>query len=75
LRDRFAEVILEGALRGQFRLVGGPDIGSATLQAATITTMCVRISEETLRNYPLTSDDLQDRHAELALRMVGVRRD
>jgi TetR/AcrR family transcriptional regulator, cholesterol catabolism regulator len=75
LRDRFAEVILAGAREGQFRLVGGPSIGAATLHAATITTMCVRISEQTLRSYPLTLSDLQDRHAELALRMVGARRD
>jgi TetR/AcrR family transcriptional regulator, cholesterol catabolism regulator len=75
LRDRFAGVILAGAEQGQFQLVGGPNIAAATLHAATITTMCVRISEETLRNYPLTLSDLQDRHAELALRMVGARRD
>ncbi len=75
LRDQFAEVILAGARQGQFRLVGGTNIGAATLHAATITTMCVRISEETLRNYPLTMSDLQDLHAELALRMVGARRD
>jgi TetR/AcrR family transcriptional regulator, cholesterol catabolism regulator len=74
LRDRFAEVILGGARLGEFQLVGGQDIGPATLHAATITTMCVRISEWTLVNYPLTIDDLADRHAELALRMVGARR-
>lgn len=72
LRDRFAEVILAGVHNGQFRLVGGDDVGSATLHAATITTMCVRISESTLVSYPLTIDDLQDRHADLALRMVGA---
>jgi TetR/AcrR family transcriptional regulator, cholesterol catabolism regulator len=75
LRDRFAEVILAGARQGQFRLVGGEDIGTATLHAATITTMCVRISEQMLANYPLTIADLQDRHAEFALRMVGARRE
>jgi TetR/AcrR family transcriptional regulator, cholesterol catabolism regulator len=75
LRDQFAEVILAGAQQGEFQLVGGPDIGAATLHAATITTMCVRISEQTLRNYPLSMTDLQDRHAEFALRMVGARRD
>jgi TetR/AcrR family transcriptional regulator, cholesterol catabolism regulator len=74
LRDRFAEVILAGARQGQFHLVGGEDIGAATLHAATIATMCVRISEQMLVNYPLTIDDLQDRHAEFALRMVGARR-
>jgi TetR/AcrR family transcriptional regulator, cholesterol catabolism regulator len=73
LRDRFAEVILAGARQGEFQLVGGQDIGPATLHAATITTMCVRISEWTLVNYPLSIEDLEDRHAELALRMVGAR--
>jgi TetR/AcrR family transcriptional regulator, cholesterol catabolism regulator len=75
LRDRFAEVILAGAQQGQFNLLGGQEIGPATLHAATITTMCVRISEQTLRNYPLSIEDLQNRHAELALRMVGARQD
>jgi TetR/AcrR family transcriptional regulator, cholesterol catabolism regulator len=75
LRDQFAEVILAGAQQRQFQLVGGPDIGAATLHAATITTMCVRISQWTLTNYPLTIEDLQERHAELALRMVSARRD
>ncbi len=75
LRDRFAQVILAGVRQGQFHLVGRPDIpdiGAATLHAATITTMCVRISEQTLRNYPLSVDDLQDLYSELALRMVGA---
>jgi TetR/AcrR family transcriptional regulator, cholesterol catabolism regulator len=75
LRDRFAHVILAGAQQGQFHLVGGTDIGAATLHAATITTMCVRISEQALRNYPLSAADLEELHAELALRMVGARRD
>ncbi|MGH3301382.1 MAG: hypothetical protein ACRDOK_06760, partial [Streptosporangiaceae bacterium] len=74
VRDRFAEVILAGARKGQFHLVGGDDVGAATLHAATITTMCVRISASTLGSYPLTAGDLQDLHAELALRMVGARR-
>ena len=74
LRDRFAEVILAGARQGEFHLVGGQDIGAATLHAATITTMCVRISEQALANYPMSIGDLQDRHAELALRMVGAQR-
>lgn len=75
LRDQFADVILAGAQQGEFQLVGGADIGAATLHAATITTMCVRISQWTLTNYPLTMEDLQDRHAELALRMVSARPD
>jgi AcrR family transcriptional regulator len=73
MRDRFAEIILAGAQQGCFSLVGGNDIAAATMHAATITTMCVRISEWTLENAPppgVTS--LQDRYAELALRMVGA---
>ncbi len=74
VRDRFADVILAGTRRREFDLVGGDDIGVARLHAATITTMCVRISQRTLENYPLTTASLQDLHAELALRMVGARR-
>jgi AcrR family transcriptional regulator len=74
VRDRFANVILSGARKCRFNLVGGADIGAATLHAATITTMCVRISEQTLVNSPLGIEDLQDRHAEFALRIVGARR-
>lgn len=72
MRDRFAEIILAGARQGVFSLIGGVDVASATLHAATITTMCVRISESTLGNYALTTEALQDRYAELALRMVGA---
>ena len=73
MRDRFAEIVLAGAQRGVFSLVGGDDIAAATMHAATITTMCVRISEWTLENAQLSVTALQDRYAELALRMVGAR--
>lgn len=73
MRDRFADIILAGAQRGIFSLVGGDDIGAATMHAATITTMCVRMSGWTLENFPLSVIALQDRYAELALRMVGAR--
>jgi hypothetical protein len=73
MRDRFADIILAGARQGTFSLVGGNDLLAATMHAATITTMCVRISESTLENTPLTVMGLEDRYAELALRMVGVR--
>lgn len=71
LRDRFAVILLDGARQGVFQLVGGADVAAATLTAATITTMCVRISDATLENYPLPVADLQDHYAELALRLAG----
>jgi TetR/AcrR family transcriptional regulator, cholesterol catabolism regulator len=70
VRDRFAGIILAGARQGCFSLVGGDDMAAATMHAAEITTMCVRISEWTLENNPLGITALQDRYAELALRMV-----
>jgi AcrR family transcriptional regulator len=73
VRDRFAGIILAGAQAGVFSLIGGDDIGAATMHAATITTMCVRISEWTLENSPLSVLGLEDRYAELALRMVTAR--
>lgn len=72
MRDRFAEVILAGAQQGTFSLVGGDGIAVATMHAATIMTMCVRISESTLQSFPLGVTALEDRYAELALRMVGA---
>ena len=73
MRDRFAQVILDGAQRGVFNLVGGNDLAAAIMHAATITTMCVRISESTLETSPLSVTALEDRYAELALRMVGAQ--
>jgi hypothetical protein len=72
LRDRFGEIILAGTKQGIFSLVGGDDLVAATMHAATIMTMCVRISESTLESSPLSVNALQDRYAELALRMVGA---
>jgi AcrR family transcriptional regulator len=72
MRDRFAEILLTGTKQGAFSLVGGDDLVAATMHAATIMTMCVRISESTLETSPLSVIALQDRYAELALRMVGV---
>ena len=72
MRDRFAGIILAGAQQGVFSLIGGDDIGAATMHAATITTMCVRISESTLEHTRLSVAALQDRYAELALRMLGA---
>lgn len=74
LRDRFVEVLEAGAQQGVFHLVGSHDqAAAATLTAATVTTMCVRISERTLQQYPLSLTDLQDHFAELALRLAGAR--
>jgi AcrR family transcriptional regulator len=73
LRDRFAVILLAGARQGFFHLVGGADVAAATLTAATIATMCVRISDATLESYPLPVADLQDHFAELALRLAGAQ--
>ena len=73
MRDRFAAIILAGAEQGVFSLVGGDDLEAAIMHAATITTMCVRISESTLETARLSVAALEDRYAELALRMVGVQ--
>jgi AcrR family transcriptional regulator len=72
VRDRFGGIILTGVKQGVFSLVGGDDIDAATMHAATITTMCIRISESTLENSLLGATALQDRYAQLALRMVGA---
>ncbi len=57
--------------QGAFSLVGGNDQAAATLCSGTITNMCVHISEWTLEHYPLGIDDLQDRYAQMALRLAG----
>ncbi len=73
MRDRFAGIILAGAQQGNFSLIGGNDMAAATMHAATIATMCVRISEWTIENNPHGIAALQDRYVQLALRMVGAR--
>ncbi len=75
IRDQFAAVLQTGADQGVFMLPGGNDAGSAALTASTITVMCVHISERTLSNHPFSTAELQDRYAEMALRMVGARLD
>jgi TetR/AcrR family transcriptional regulator, cholesterol catabolism regulator len=72
-RDQFGAILLAGAQQGTFTLIGGDDQTAAVMTAATITTMCVRISEWTLENYPLSVAHLQDYYAELALRAAGAR--
>ena len=72
LRDRMTQILLDGAQRGVFSLVGGNDPASATLCSGTIANMCVHISEWTLEHYPLGIPDLQDRYAQMALRLAGA---
>jgi AcrR family transcriptional regulator len=72
MRDRITGILLDGARRGAFSLVGGNDQPSATLCSGTISNMCVHISEWTLEHYPLGVSDLQDRYAQMALRLAGV---
>ncbi len=72
MRDRLTGILLDGAQRGAFSLVGGSDPASATLCSGTISNMCVHISEWTLEHYPLGIPDLQDRYAQMALRLAGA---
>jgi TetR/AcrR family transcriptional regulator, cholesterol catabolism regulator len=72
LRDRMSQILLDGAQRGAFNLVGGNEAASATLCSGTIANMCVHISEWTLEHYPLGIPDLQDRYAQMALRLAGA---
>ncbi len=73
MRDRLTSILLAGAEEGAFTLVGGPDRAAATLTAATISSMCLQISDWTLQNYPLSNDELQERYAQMALRLAGWR--
>jgi TetR/AcrR family transcriptional regulator, cholesterol catabolism regulator len=73
MRDRLTGILLDGARQGAFVLAGGDDLTTATLTAATISTMCVSISEWTLENFPLSTDDLQERYALMALRVAGAQ--
>jgi TetR/AcrR family transcriptional regulator, cholesterol catabolism regulator len=74
MRDRLTGILIEGAEQGAFSLVGGNDRPSATLCSGTISNMCVHISEWTLEHYPLGIPDLQDRFAQMALRLAGAAR-
>lgn len=73
IRDRFSGILLAGAEQGVFDLAGGSDPPSATLASATISTMCVHISEWTLEHNPLDIADLQDRYVTMALRIAGAK--
>jgi TetR/AcrR family transcriptional regulator, cholesterol catabolism regulator len=72
MRDRLAGILLAGAEIGAFELVGGNDLTAANLCSGTIGTLCVHISEWTLENLPVAVTDLQDRYAQMALRLAGV---
>ena len=72
IRDRLIGILLAGAEQGVFDLAGGNDLPSATLASATISSMCVHISEWTLDHYPLDLADLQHRYVTMALRIAGT---
>ena len=75
LRDRLADVLLAGQLKGTFRLAGGDDRSAAVLTAIPILDMCVHISEWFHERRPLGHAELRSRYVELALRMAGARTD
>jgi TetR/AcrR family transcriptional regulator, cholesterol catabolism regulator len=73
IRDRFTRILLAGGQQGVFDLAGGNDAASATLASATISSMCVHISEWTLEHTPTDIADLQDRYVTMALRIAGAK--
>lgn len=72
IRDRLTGVLMAGAEQGTFDLAGGNDRAAATLASATISNMCVHISEWMLEHYPIGTPDLQDRYVFMALRIAGA---
>jgi TetR/AcrR family transcriptional regulator, cholesterol catabolism regulator len=72
IRDRLTGVLMAGSEQGTFDLAGGNDRAAATLASATISNMCVHISEWMLENYPIATPDLQDRYVFMALRIAGA---
>jgi AcrR family transcriptional regulator len=72
IRDRLTGILMAGAEQGIFDLAGGDDRSAATLASATISNMCVHISEWVIENYPIDTPSLQDRYAFMALRIAGV---
>ena len=72
LRDRLTGILIEGTQQGVFNLAAGNDQPAATLCSGTVINMCVHISEWTLEHYPLGVPDLQDRYAQMALRLAGA---
>jgi AcrR family transcriptional regulator len=72
MRERLTGILLAGAEQGSFDLAGGSGPDQARLSAATISNMCVHISEWTLENQALSLADLQDRYALMAMRLAGA---
>ena len=72
MRERLTGILLAGAEQGSFDLAGGSGPDAARLSAATISNMCVDISEWTLQNQALSLADLQDRYALMAMRLAGA---
>jgi len=73
LRGGLTDVLLAGRRQGIFDLVGGDGRDAAALTAVTIGAMCAQISDWASERYPLEVGELQDRYAEMALRLAGAR--
>jgi TetR/AcrR family transcriptional regulator, cholesterol catabolism regulator len=72
IRDYFTGPLMAGAEQGVFELPGGTSIEAAQLAAATISNICVHISQSTLVAYRLGSAELEERYAVMALRLAGA---
>jgi len=71
LRDRVVAVLRAGSRTGVFSICGGSDTRSLTITAATILEMCINSSQWLRRGGALGIEDIEQRFAELALRLVG----
>jgi TetR/AcrR family transcriptional regulator, cholesterol catabolism regulator len=72
MRERLTGILLAGAEQGIFDLPGGNGLGAAMLTSATISNVCVHISEWTLEHHSLSLADLQDRFVLMAMRLAGA---
>jgi TetR/AcrR family transcriptional regulator, cholesterol catabolism regulator len=72
IRDYFTGPLVAGAEQGIFALPGGTGLEAAQLAAATISNMCVHISQSTLETYRLGAAELEERYALMALRLAGA---
>jgi AcrR family transcriptional regulator len=72
IRDYFTGPLMAGAEQGMFALPGGNGLEAAQLAAATISNICVHISQSTLEAYRLGATELEERYAVMALRIAGV---
>ncbi len=73
LRARLVTVLGEGVRAGVFDICGGSETGSLTLTAATVLDMCINASQWINREGALGVEELEERFAELTLRLVGYR--